>query len=195
MDILLHNFSVTEQRASGWMTSLCKSYLNWISDLSYLTHSEEFKFQRKDDLKFRLNKCRIVFLSFSFKKWAILSLFLIYFQPFQANNTIFASNVCRKMSFQYPMPGFELTKFRYEFPPLTTRPVLLPIVFFLSLCLSFFLSFDVICIVNEEGVCQRQRQRQWEHRSNDWVHTLNVIKAADLQCDQIWQHFATLAIF
>ena len=45
-----------------------------------------------------------------FKKWANPSLFLIYFQSFQTNNTSFTTNQCENvMSIQYMAPGFEPT--------------------------------------------------------------------------------------
>ena len=46
------------------------------------------------------------------KKWANPSLFFVYFRSFQTNMiTIFATNICKKMSIQYTVPGFKPTTF------------------------------------------------------------------------------------
>ena len=65
-------------------------------------------------LVFRLQRDQVPityysFLSFFLKKWAILGLFIVYFQPFQTNITTFYSNIMWKMSIQYLVPGFEPT--------------------------------------------------------------------------------------
>ena len=46
-----------------------------------------------------------------FFKWANHGLFFVYFRSFQTNNTIFTTNICEKMSIQYPVPGIEPTTF------------------------------------------------------------------------------------
>ena len=48
-------------------------------------------------------------------------LFLL-FSYFQANITFFTTNIREKISIQYTVLGFEPTTFRYESPPITTRP-------------------------------------------------------------------------
>ena len=41
-----------------------------------------------------------------FKKWANPGLFFVYLRSFQANITIFTTNICEKMSIQYTVPVF-----------------------------------------------------------------------------------------
>ena len=65
-----------------------------------------------------------------FFQWANPGLFFIYFQAFQTNNTIIATNQCEKMS-QSPSSirrrDSNPQPFEHESSPLTTRPGLPPI--------------------------------------------------------------------
>ena len=47
--------------------------------------------------------------SFKFLFFSQPGIFLVYFQSFQTNNTIFTTNQCWKMSIQYMVLGFEPT--------------------------------------------------------------------------------------
>ena len=60
--------------------------------------------------------------------WANPDLFFIYFRLFKHTSLQFLQqiNVKNVLSIQYTMPGFELTTFEHESPPITTRPGLLP---------------------------------------------------------------------
>ena len=72
------------------------------------------------------------------KKWANPGLFFI----FQANNTIFSTNQCEKMSIQYTAPGFEPQPLKHESSAITTSTGFPPInVRFLPSCLHRLAAF------------------------------------------------------
>ena len=53
-------------------------------------------------------------------------LFFLYFWSFQTNNTIFATNQCKKFHVHPTAPGFKPTTSHHEVSAITTRPGLPP---------------------------------------------------------------------
>ena len=56
-----------------------------------------------------------------FKNRTILGLFFVSFRSFTSKQHKFSNKIMYKISIQYLVPGFELTTFCFEPPPLTTR--------------------------------------------------------------------------
>ena len=104
------------------------------------------------------------------KKWAILCLFFIYFQSFQNNITIFTTNICAKMSIQYPVPGFELMTLRLWVSSFNHKTrALARKVFYLTALKSALYNFCTIngqCCVN--NMCGKYQKISGRSRGHGW---------------------------
>ena len=91
-----------------------------------------FTFNRLNRSRMSLKLYNITTVSY---KWANPGLFFVYFWSFQANNTMFTTNQCEKLSkcpSSIQCQDSNPQPYKYESSPITTRPGLPPLQFLAS---------------------------------------------------------------